>query len=263
MLARRQLLTGMVALATINRAPGAVGLALDLDDPAQNLRAFVKLLGSLDAAPVFDLIRGSVYALVPGEAARPLFRTAGAGRASYTRLSGLEYSAESRYVGLLLDGESGEPLRRWTNPYTGSVRDVPVTRYGPGETRILTDRIVTPAAAPASPPRGVRPWFRLGDVVHMQRNVILPAPTRPDFPKADLITYSGDWRALADPARDRIRSRLNFTAVEAWRPWMGMDGPDAPAGALWWHVSGVKLDGPADFPSPLRDWLRAVDPDFF
>ena len=59
--------------------PSGALAAIDLDDPEDNLRAFIKLIGSLDGRPVYDIVRGSVYALVPGRPAQPLFRTVGAG----------------------------------------------------------------------------------------------------------------------------------------------------------------------------------------
>lgn len=232
----------------------------DLDDPETNLRAFVKLVGSLDGKPVFDMVRGSVYGLSPGRAAQPLFRTVGAGVSVYSQTSALEYRSVSRYVGLLLDWETGQPLGRWTNPYTGEACEVPVTRYGPGEARIFSDRML-PAGTPDEPTTGTRPWYRLGDVVHIRREVFPEAPERPLFPKADLMTYSGDWELLADPKILRMPSRLNFSAVETWRDWMGMDGQ--PAGTLWWHVAGAKLAGADDYPAEVREWLLREDPSFF
>lgn len=265
MLTRRTVVSCMAGIAA-SRAANAItvsGHALDLDDPAENLRAFVKLTGSLDSDPVYDIVRGSVYALVPGQAARPLFRTVGAGRATFARRSDLEYSSVSRYVGMLVDWDTQQPLRRWRNPFNGSTCEVPVTRYGPGETRILGGRIVPPALASASPSEGIWPWFRLGNVVHMQRIVTSGAPEVPAFPKADLMTFSGDWQQLADPSLTRIPSRLNFTAVETWREWMRMDFENAPEGTLWWQVDGAKLDSDGDYPPALRRQILQEDPTFF
>ena len=90
--------------------PSGALAAIDLDDPEDNRRAFIKLIGSLDGRPVYDIVRGSVYALVPGRPAQPLFRTVGAGVATYTRQSALEFRAVTRYLGFFLDWESGEPL---------------------------------------------------------------------------------------------------------------------------------------------------------
>lgn len=239
---RREFLAGIGALAAL-RVSAEAPAALDLDDPATNLQAFVKLLGSLDGEPIFDMVHGSVYGLMAGRPAQPLFRTIGAGVATFEQRSSLEYLSRSRYVGLVLDWHTGEPVERWTNPYTDHPCPVPVTSYGPGEVRILTDRMLPTGDDTAAPATGIRPWFRLGQRVHIQREVLAGAPERPHFPKADLMTYSGDGNLLADPAVLRMPSQLNFAAVETWREWMGME--EQPAGTLWWHVSGAKL-GSAD-----------------
>jgi hypothetical protein len=97
----------------------------------------------------------------------------------------------------------------------------------------------------------------------MQREVISSAPEMPLFPKADLMTYSSDWQQLANPKLKRIPSRLNFSAVEAWRDWMHMVPGEDPAGTLWWQVSGVKLDRASDYPPQLLQRLRSEDPNFF
>ncbi|MEH6607489.1 MAG: DUF1838 family protein [Pseudomonadales bacterium] len=268
---RRDFLAGMAGLAASNFVVAsppvspatATAYDLNLDDPAANLQAFIKLTGSLDSEPVYDIVRGSVYSLVAGQPAMPLFKTIGAGCSIYSRHSPLEYRAETRYIGMFLDWETEQPLDQWTNPYTGKKCDVPVTRYGPGEVRILGDQILPVTMVTQEASGGKRPWFKLGSVAHIQREVISPAPGMPLFPKADMMTYSGDWQQLADHNLKRIPSRLNFSAVETWREWMNMVPGEQPAGTLWWHVSGAKLDGPADYPPELRQRLRREDPDFF
>ncbi len=270
MTSRRDLLIGTAGLigaaatgwaATPSMAPARPDLQLDLDDPATNLRAYIKLRGSLDERPVYDSICGSVYGLVAGQPAQPLFKTAGAQRSVYARRSALEYSAVTRYVGLLLDWETEQPLQVWTNPFTGEDCKVPVTRYGPSEVRFLADRMVSPAMAPAEPPSGKRHWFALGGVVHMLEEIMLPTPGPQVLPKADLMTFSGDWRQLADPGQTRMPARLSFNAVEPWRDWMGMQS--GPPGTLWWHVAGVKLDEPGHYAPEMRAWIQSAVPDFF
>lgn len=57
--------TGLGALLALH-VSGIPPDGLNLDQPAENLRAFIKLLGSLDGKPVFDIVRGGVYGLSPG-----------------------------------------------------------------------------------------------------------------------------------------------------------------------------------------------------
>ena len=246
-----------LSLADRSSADTALERELNLDDPASNLEAYIKLRGDIAGAHVYDMVRGQIYGLIPGQAARPLFKTVGAGRASYTRVSSLEYQAETRYVGILLDWETEQPLERWLNPYTEKRCQVPVTQYGPSKVRLLPDRTDFTGNGASSPPPAIRPWFLMGGMVHILDSIISPVAEslRPD---ADLMTYSGDARLLADPRITGVPSQLSFTAVESWRDWMAME----LTGSLWWHVSGVKLADAGDYPAELRSELRRLAPDF-
>ncbi len=235
-----------------------LGFDVNLDDPASNLNAYIKLRGSLNTEPVYDIVRGQVFALVAGEQARPLFRMIGAQRSTYTRQSPLDYSATTRYLGWLLDWQTERPLRTWSNPWTGANCVVPATRYGPSSVRIFADRMVPADEASEPPPGSRRPWFLMGGVVHMVDEIIMPAPDGAIYPKADLMTFSGDCDQLSDPALSTIPARLSFSAVEGWRDWMQMDRP----GVLWWHVAGTKLDGPQAYPPALKALLDAADSEF-
>ncbi len=258
---RRQVLAGLAGMSTsiVAAADGGSKRALDLDDPATNLLAYVKLRGSLDSEPVYDIVRGQVFALVAGEQARPLFKMIGAQRSTYARQSTLAYAASTHYLGWLLDWQTERPLQAWSNPWTGEHCEVPATRYGPSSVRILADRMVPSTDASEALPGSRRPWFLMGGVVHMLDEIVMPAPAEALYPKADLMTFSGDCQHLVDPARSRITSRLSFSAVEGWRDWMQMDRP----GVLWWHVAGIKLDGPQAYPPELKALLDSADPKFF
>ncbi len=264
---RRTVVTALGVFGLGAVAPNAAGLsaadaamwrALELDDPARNLEAYIKLRGDLSGEPVYDMVRGRVFGLLAGQAARPLFKMFGAQRSRYTRVSSLEYHVVSRYVGIFLDWQTEQPLQSWLNPYTQKLCKVPVTRYGPSTMRLLSDRMTLADAGPETPPLATRPWFVMGDIVHMVDEIVSPvAPAlRPD---ADLMTFSGSGRRLADPGVTRVPSQLNFTAVESWREWMQMQ----TTGSLWWHVAGVKLDSANDYPSEFLAELRRLDPDFF
>jgi hypothetical protein len=266
-LTRRKILTGISTLGLSAAAVTAAGDSasdaaivhdLQLDDPAKNLEAYIKLRGDLAGDPVYDIVRGHVFGLVPGQVARPLFKMIGAQRSLYSRESSLEFHMQSRYVGILLDWQTEQPLQNWLNPYNQKVCEVPATRYGPSKVRLLTDSMVPAGGGPETPPRTTRPWFIMGGIVHLMDQIVSPVTPalRPD---ADLMNFSGDGRQLADPRMTRVPSQLSFTAVESWREWMQMQ----QTGSLWWHVSGVKLASSADYPDELLPELRRLDPEFF
>jgi hypothetical protein len=182
----------------------------------------------------------------------------GAQRSDYRRVSALEFHVETRYVGMLLDLQTGRPLQSWLNPYNEKQCEVPVTRYGPTPMRMLADAQMLAGTGPAQAPQATRPWFVIGDIVHMLDTIV--SPVEPSLrPDADLMTFSGSAKELADPGPTRVSSRLSFNAVEHWRDWMQMEQP----GSLWWHVAGVKLAGPADYPEDFSERVRKLDPGFF
>ena len=122
MSSRRDVLAGFAGLTIAGAAGSAAAAAneIDLDDPAANLEAYVKLRGDLSGAPVYDMIRGRVYGLVEGQPARPLFKTVGVQRTRYRRESSLEFRTDSRYVGMLVEWHNERLLTRWSNPYWGA-----------------------------------------------------------------------------------------------------------------------------------------------
>lgn len=228
------------------------------DNPEINLNAYIKLRGDLSGAPVYDIVRGNVFGLLSGQAARPLFKMMGAQRSRYTRVSALEFLLETRYLGVLLDWETEQRLRSWRNPYNERLCEPPVTRYGPSAARLLTNGMAPLGSGPGTPPRTTRPWYVLGGVVHMVDRIT--SPVSPALqPDTDLMIFSGNAQQLVDPQSTRVPSRLSFTALEHWREWMEMSGP----GSLWWHAAGVKLSGPSDYPESFLAELRSVDPEFF
>lgn len=257
---RRELLGGLAGFATesaASRLQAAEVFNLRLDQAETNLSTYVRLRGDLRDAPVFDLVRGRVFGLIPDQVPRQLFKMIGAQRSRYRRVSRLEYRVESQYVGILLDWGMERPLSKWTNPYNGRICKVPVTHYGPGSARLLTDRMLA-ADDESSPAPGSRPWFVIGSILHMSDHIFTPSALAKQ-PDADLMTFSGELRLLLDESLSRVPSRLSFTAVESWRDWMQME----QAGSLWWDVAGVKLDGPAGFPAELVELIRQHAPGFF
>ncbi len=258
---RRDFLAGLAGAAALSAsgmplaAPGA-GAELELDAPEANLEAFIKLRGDLRPEPVYDMVRGQVFGLVRGEKPRLLFKTAGAQRTVYRRVSALEYLAESRYVGLLLDPLTEQLLGRWTNPYNELACEVPATNYDT-RFRMFSDGMGS-VGSDAQVSRGTRPWFVIGDVLHMVEQFMSPGPAQL-LPDADLMHFSCNRHQLADPALSRVPSQMAFTAVENWRSWMQM----SVEGSLWWHVAGVKLDSPKAYPAELLPLIRAEAPAFF
>jgi len=99
------------------RAP--VKRSIDLTDPAQNLEAYVKLVGNLD--PTIETagwFGGDIFAVTePDKPLRKLFGVEGMGVLRIESQSDGTYRAFNRECAFYTDAESGEYIDSWNNPF--------------------------------------------------------------------------------------------------------------------------------------------------
>jgi len=244
-------------------ARGAAGPALpDMDDPAQHLRAYVRMRGSADGSLVVDVTRGFVYALLPTGRPRLLWQSRGFQLSRYRQEGDGAWVCHSSYFGTFADAASGAPIEAWDNPYTGRRDSLPPTIYGPMDYVLTAARtLVKPTAAQraeALAARGVRRWSRTGDLVSVLDE--LGPPDDPAKPAdLDLVTLSARVADLANPALANVPAETSFGAVEPWREWMRMEGRP---GMLLWHLQGTKVAGVAQVPAELLRAAEARRPGF-
>lgn len=269
---RRELLRavlGAVALpAAVASAPVAAGAATrgaklpDFDDPAEHLRAYVRMRGSTDGSLVAEVTQGFVYALLPTGRPRLLWQSRGFQLSRYRQEADGAWVCRSNYFGTFADAASGAPLGEWDNPFTGRRDTLPPTLYGPMDYVLTASRtLVKPAPAEraaALAERGVRRWNRNGDLVSILDELGPPgAADKP--PDLDLVTLSARAADLADPRLANVPSQTAFGAVEPWREWMRME---SRPGMLLWHLQGTKVDGVAQVPAELLAAADAGRPGF-
>lgn len=236
--------------------------ALDLDDPVQHLRAYVRMRGSADGSLVVDVTRGYVYALLPTGRPRLLWQSRGFQLSRYRQEGDGAWVCHSSYFGTFADAATGAPIESWDNPYTGRRDSLPPTIYGPMDYVLTAARTLvkpTPAQrAAALAERGVRRWSRTGDLVSVLDE--LGPPDDPAKPAdLDLVTLSARVADLANPALANVPSQTSFGAVEPWREWMRMEGRP---GMLLWHLEGTKVAGVDQVPPELLRTAEARRPGF-
>jgi len=251
------LLPSLPQVAAARSGPAASpGSAPDLDDPARQLRAYVRMRGSSDDRRVIDLTQGFVYALLPGGRPRLLWQSRGFQVSRYRADANGAWTCHSNYFGTLADPASGAPLDAWDNPFTRQ-RDTPEpTLYGPMDYVLTATRTLvnpTPAQrAAALAERATRRWTRLGDLVTILDELGPPDdPSKP--PDFDMVSISARAGDLADESLASVPSQTSFGAVEPWRPWMRMG---SRPGMLLWHLQGTKVGDIAQVPEVL---LRRAD----
>jgi hypothetical protein len=241
--------------------PPAAGLP-DLDDPAQHLRAYVRMRGSEDGQLVAEVTQGFVFALLPGGRPQLLCQSRGFQLSRYRHDADGAWTCNSNYFGTFADATTGAPILEWDNPFTRRRDTLKPTVYGP------MDYVLTPSGTLVNPTpaqraaalaeRRVRRWTQVGDLVTIL-DELGPPDDAAKPPDLDLVSLSARAADLADTSLASVPSQIAFGAVEPWRDWMRMD---SRPGMLWWHLHSTKVAGLAEVPVELQRAAEAAKPGF-
>ena len=255
----RRTLIALASAAAVMPSGGVTttpaGRSVDLGDPEQNLRAYIRMRGDLTGKTVVERVEARSFGVIEHKLPQPLFGSLG------IQVSRFLPSAEGfvfryKYFSLATDLSTGKPIAELANPYTGKRNAIPPRTTAPGEI-LLTTRgwqfTKKPNdAATQTNPGVVRPWSHMGDALHLTDTLISP-PNYETQPAFQLFTYMSPWGLATDPGRASAPSGFAGTGMEDWRDWMAM-GDAKLDGSLAVHMTGRKVAGPADFP----DWLIAA-----
>ena len=234
---------------------------MNLDVPAENLKAFVKARASLDGADQVTWFAGTTHAFMPAGKFAPLFGFEGYNVARAVEVEG-GYDLLTREAVFYTDLRSGEPLEKWSNPLNGE--DVEVTHIwnDPVNQQFRLDG-----------PRG--PWrvpvTGIGDELFFNVDVFLAYPS--PLPRAQFPDHSQDdlyqaaelfqffcKRGELEDASASAPCLCSWTRLGPWLPWMRM--ADRP-GMLVYHGRGAKLAGGyAELPDRIRARVEAEGPRF-
>lgn len=246
---------GIAALLGAGRVAARVGgdppaKAPDLSLPENNLRALVRMAASLREEDVPWWYDGTIYAVVPGEQLRPLFKFEGMELYWMRHLDGGQYELTGNTVTFFRDVATGTFLTRWQNPYTGETVDVPAATQGGGPGRGFNYSVngmrFTPLLEqlPAKPL--VLDWTFARDMVWLHNETPYPPGLPP--PRAQRQT-------MFAPVKDFLGQGPSLPAVFSstvhmpWLKWMAMG--DRP-GHIVWHASGAKLRSIDELPKEYR-----------
>lgn len=234
----------------------------DLDDPAQHLRAYVRMRGSDDGRLVAEVTQGIVHALLPGGRPRLLWQSRGFQLSRYRHDADGAWTCRSNYFGTFADATTGTPILEWDNPFTRRRDTLKPTVYGP------MDYVLTPSGTLVNPSpaqraaalaeRRVRRWTQVGDLVTIL-DELGPPDDAAKPPDLDLVSLSARAGDLADISLASVPSQIAFGAVEPWRDWMRME---SRPGMLWWHLHSTKVAGLAEVPVELQRAAEAARPGF-
>jgi hypothetical protein len=247
---------------------------LDLSTPEAQLRAFLKLFVSLEAATVFYLYHGTLDAAVPGRGIVPLL-------ASTSLVRRLIEPQRDGWLVTIWEatvyhraGED-EPAANFDNPLNGRVVQPFHQREGGNQSLFTVDGQFYLRDGQRIPPRGgakpfAREWHRAGDRIWTSREswgVYAQSPFDPatwpleytgrDLQYSEKTTNSGFVHELADPGVVSASSTYSLNQVMLWWPWLLMG---QQPGFLVWNTQGVKLPGLDALAPRSRRLIERVHP---
>ncbi|MCB1601690.1 MAG: DUF1838 family protein [Xanthomonadales bacterium] len=240
--------------------------ALDLSKPDDNLRAYLKMRGSLDGKDVVTWWSGQVFAAIPDERPKLLFGFEGMNVARMEQLEDGSWRMLSREYAVYKDPKTGEILQQWHNPWTGATLKVFDVQNDP-----VNQQLGGGPREDDGPPR-LLPLRQMGDDVILGFDVPLayPNPIQPDlYPESSTgPVYVGSEHfgfyarkaELDDEAISSAPISIAWFREGPWLPWMKMGDH---AGLLIYSGYGKKLLGGVDeLPQPFHDYLKQQAPEF-
>jgi hypothetical protein len=177
---------------------------------------------------------GALVVKPEGELARTVVRIEGFSfNRAIARGPGV-YDYELDEVGWYCDPQTGRVLETWTNPFTG--REVRPGHYrSPQKQRFEATRVVPVAQLPPGAEfRGeITSLADVAGLVAVTEDLYVKLPARPATAtsparaarvQTSLATHVARAEDLAKPASDWLDAQLSYTTMNAFAPWLGMDG---------------------------------------
>jgi hypothetical protein len=235
--------------------PAAVDTsALDLTSAAGQLDAFMRMRASNDGRDVFANWWVTMFAVLPGERPREIFRLDGFNVGRFFKLPDGGHQFITREVAYYKDLKSGQILSEWDNPFTNTKNSVLQIANDPVNSRYA-------ATKPGDP--GRFPFQRSGDDVFLRIDVPLsyPNPLQPgEFPAessgaqytaSEHFTFFGKASDLANKSLASVPCTWSWARTGPWLPWMKMG---QRAGYLMYSGHGRKFATFAELPQDVRDY---------
>lgn len=285
------MLTRRNALATATAVPAALAVAgaapsqaasppepLIFTTPEEHVRAFIKILASLEDATVFHMYKGTMEALLPGRAPVKLVDSTTAIRRQ------VEVKPDGHHISIweaTVYHRPGatEPLEAFENPLNGRVVRPFHQREGRGHSLWTNEGAMFRRADGTwvSSNRTGKPyemeWTQAGERIWTSRyraGVYIKHPLDPEnwpleFAGPDLLysektTSNGLVRELADPSIASASATYSLSQTMLWWPWLLMG---QTPGFLLWNTNGVKLSDPSQIDAADRKLVEKVHPTIF
>jgi hypothetical protein len=218
--------------------------------------------GATDDRLVISFVIGARYA-VPEHRIVPMMRILAATFSRWQRLDAETFEARSLEVAFFTDYATGKLLEKWTNPVTGTVVDVPVTRMGPSRVLVTAEGLTVDSPANAAAGLVLKHVFQppviVGDQVWITEQINVDGPPGPrPFVYNELSTYTARRSDLDDPRQAAVPTDVQYQSLITYRPWMGFG--DAPGHTLA-RGAGRRATRSDELPPYYVELARRFHPD--
>ena len=250
---------------------------IEISTPKEHVRAFLRMLVSLENATVFHMYIGTLEAVLPGRAPVMLVDSTTIIRRQ------VEVRPEGHHISIWeatvyhRRGES-EPLEAFVNPLNGRTVRPFHQREGRGQS-LWTDQGSRFLRTDGTwrPSNGGKPfelvWSQAGERIWTFRNsagVYLKHPldaenwplefSGPDLLYSEKTTSSALLSEFNDPSIVNVSTTYSLNQVMVWWPWLLMG---QEPGFLVWNTNGVKLSDPDTIPTQTRTMIESIHPTIF
>ncbi len=265
------LFTTILACASIHLSLSSSAMAADLDlnTPEGANMAMRKIqCSSVDEKPVFFWWKGKVFSRRQGEADTNMFNVEGMNVRHCATVDGGKqgesYKLITREILLYTDAKTGEPLKKWQNPWTDEEVDVH---------QVLNDPVNQPVRFSRDKDGKPYPWTQKfgGEVNGDHWWITFPVPlfyhnelaggyqkeVGGVYHASELFNFSGDLESLVSDKTDTADSHVGWVRISDWLPWMMMSGRE---GSIYIHAAGRKVDGFDGMSDVMKKYINEEAP---
>ena len=261
---RRSFIASAVATGIAASATGTAGASqrpMDLDDPRDNLDAYIKARSDVSGADAPLWSTGGVWSYVPGQRSKLLLKTTGLAISRTVRDKD-GYDWLNRECLYFQDPETGEVLDSWFNPFTE--REVQVFH-------IRNIHVNTRFDYEGEDGPDLKPYLEhSGDVIFYWDLMFFgdsplnmeeyPAYVgSPYYQGAAIYNHHVRRADLENPDLGAAPATVTWVSNRQWAPWMEMG---RWAGGMVISTRGKKLAKVTDLPGDILDYMEKNDPEY-